>query len=164
VKRSTSRTDEEIVCSVQECTAAHGGGGSLTNSPEHKGERAVSQANGRLAHNKVRVPYVRKPATYTPDFLIALPGKFLMIEVKGLLTESDRAKYKAVRDAYPQIATYLGVRQVELVFVFQNGAGRLNPKNPNSLTYLQWAKQQGFRAIDEPFFPDVWFEEDYTAE
>jgi len=148
---------------VQECTAVHKDGGSITNSPEHKGERAVSYANGSISHNKQKVPYVRKPAMYTPDFLLTHPTKTIMVEVKGLLTEADRAKYKAVRDNYPQIAKHLGVNEVELVFVFQNGAGRLNPKNPNSLTYLQWAKQQGFRAIDEPFFPDEWFEEDLSV-
>jgi phage I-like protein len=73
------------------------------------------------------------------------------------LTESDRSKYKAVKANYMTIAERLETDEVELVFVFQKGDGRLNPKNPNSSTYMQWAKQQGFRAIDTPFFPDEWF-------
>jgi hypothetical protein len=125
----------------------------------------IARANGCLPHNKLRLPYISSPKTYTPDFLLPVGDrKFLLIECKGLLTSEERTKYKAVQNCYPTIAAKLGTDFVELVFIFQNSKGKLNPKNPNSKTYGEWATSEGFRWTDSPYFPDEWFQDDlYTS-
>ncbi len=121
-------------------------------------ERAVAIANGRPEHNKIKIVYTPRPRTYNPDFIYEFDDKVLMVEVKGLLTEDDRSKYLSIKENYDSIAKDLSVGSVELVFVFQRGDAKLNPKNKGSISYLEWARRSGFRACTGPYFPDEWFE------
>lgn len=122
-------------------------------------ERAVSYANGSIPHNKVRVSYVTDPRRYTPDFILRIDDdKAVLVEVKGLLTSDERTKYVQVKKNYQYLAQQLGVKEVELVFIFQNASNKVNPKVKNSKKYGEWATVNGFRWTDEPFIPDDWFE------
>lgn len=126
-------------------------------------ERAISQANGRVPHSKVKVRYVARPKTYNPDFTFCFTKddgstKLLLIEAKGVLTSDERTKYKSIKSCYASIAKDLGVSEVELVFLFANGHMRLTQANTASQTYLEWCEAQGFRAATGPYFPDEWFD------
>lgn len=81
-----------------------------------------------------RLPYIKKPAKYIPDFKI---GATTYIEVKGVLTFADRAKLLAVKEQHPDITICL---------LFGNASNRLNRKSKT--TYAEWADKHNFPNID----------------
>jgi hypothetical protein len=67
---------------------------------------------------------------YTPDFL--LPNG-VYLETKGRLTQEDRRKMKAVKQANPD---------VDIRFVFQSPFNKIN--KGSKTTYASWAERNGF--------------------
>jgi hypothetical protein len=67
---------------------------------------------------------------YTPDFL--LPNG-VYLETKGRLTQEDRRKMKAVKQANPD---------VDIRFVFQSPFNKIN--KGSKTTYAAWAERNGF--------------------
>lgn len=91
-----------------------------------------------------------KPSTvsrYTPDFI--LPNGIL-VESKGYLTAEDRGKMLLVVQCNPE---------VDIRFLFQRGGKRIT-KNPNSMTYEEWAERNGFKWAVGESIPDEWFDEE----
>lgn len=83
-----------------------------------------------------KLPFVQpeKKRYYLPDF--KLPNG-VYIEVKGRLTLEDRQKMLWVKEQHPE---------VRICFIFGNGNNKLTKRSKT--TYLDWAEQNGFEAID----------------
>lgn len=83
-----------------------------------------------------KLPFVQpeKKRYYLPDF--KLPSG-VYIEVKGRLTLEDRQKMLWVKEQHPDI---------RICFIFGNGSNKLTKRSKT--TYLDWAEQNGFEAID----------------
>lgn len=64
---------------------------------------------------------------YTPDLLIEVGDKAILIEMKGYFRASDRSKMKAIKTQYPDM---------DIKMLFQNSSNRLN-KN-SKMTYGDW--------------------------
>lgn len=84
--------------------------------------------------DKLKFIQPAKERYYLPDF--KLPNG-VYIEVKGRLTVEDRQKMLWVKAQYPDKI---------FCFIFGNGNNKLTKKSKT--TYLDWAKQHGFEAID----------------
>jgi hypothetical protein len=89
----------------------------------------------------VRIPYIGKPHTYTPDFLLA---NGIVVETKGLFTGADRAKHLLVQAQHPDI---------EIRFVFTRSATRLS--KTSKTTYGAWCQKHGFQYADTAI-PAAW--------
>lgn len=84
---------------------------------------------------------VERTASYLPDFVI--PGD-IILEVKGYLSPSDRAKYIRIKESNPDI---------DLRFVFDRASNKLN--KTSKTTYAQWATKHGFEWC-EKIIPPTW--------
>lgn len=84
---------------------------------------------------------------YTPDFFI--PNKtnksYTIIEGKGRLTASDRAKLLAVRDAHPDL------KNIKLMFQRDNKIHR-----KSKTKYSDWATANGFDYVIGTTVPKEW--------
>lgn len=78
---------------------------------------------------------IERDAKYLPDFIV---GEGIILEVKGYLTPSDRAKYIRLQRCNPSI---------DLRFVFDRPSNLLNKKSRT--TYAEWAEQHGFLWYDK---------------
>jgi|SRR3972149_303542 len=100
----------------------------------------------KVEYEPDRIPFIQPSINraYIPDFKL---GKDNYIEVKGRLTLEDRKKYIWVTQQNPHLV---------LRFIFGNGKNKLTKKSKT--TYLDWAEQNGFEAIDvsQPV-PKRWF-------
>lgn len=101
---------------------------------------------GPVKYESTRL-YFTQPAVeryYIPDFELA-PNNY--IEVKGRLTLEDRKKMLWVKEQHPEVT---------IRFIFGSGHNKLTKRSKT--TYLDWARQHGFEAIDvsEPI-PKSWF-------
>ena len=88
---------------------------------------------------------VERTASYLPDFVLRPSG--IILEVKGYLSPSDRAKYIRVKASNPDI---------DLRFVFDRAANRLS--KTSSTTYAQWAEKHGFHWC-EKVIPPTWYQQ-----
>ena len=78
---------------------------------------------------------------YIPDFVL---NSGIILEVKGVLTQEDRRKMKAVREANPDR---------DIRFVFQRPFSRLPDAQA---THAQWAERKGFKWAPFNDIPDDW--------
>lgn len=93
----------------------------------------------------VVVEYVKRPATYTPDFLILANG--ILVESKGYFLAEDRTKHLLVKEQNPDL---------DIRFVF---ARARNPISKGSrTTYAAWADKHGFKWA-EGSIPREWAQE-----
>ena len=93
------------------------------------------------------VRYV-KPARrsrYIPDFV--LPNG-VIVETKGRLTATDRAKMLNVARDNPEL---------DIRFLFQRANQRIT-RYKNSLTYGEWADKHSFRWSSGDEIPDEWWD------
>lgn len=88
-----------------------------------------------------RIPYVDKPHTYTPDFLL---DNGIVVETKGYFTSADRAKHLLVKQQHPDI---------EIRFVFQRSKTKLS--KTSKTTYAMWCEKHGFQYADT-HIPAAW--------
>ena len=86
---------------------------------------------------------VVKRRAYTPDFKVGL----LYLEAKGKLTSAERTKFKAVKDNHPSL-------DIRFVFMRDNKI-----RKGSTVTYMDWAKQEGFPCCVGPNLPKEWIEE-----
>jgi len=84
--------------------------------------------------DKIKFIQPEKQRYYLPDF--KLPNGHY-IEAKGRLTTEDRQKMIWVKEQYPDLTFY---------FIFGNGSNKITKRSKT--TYLDWAKSNGFDAID----------------
>lgn len=119
--------------------------------------RYRSKSEERVAGhlNDLGVPYLYEPkdgkvsykvertATYLPDFVLTATG--VILEVKGYMTSTDRAKYLRVKASNPDI---------DLRFVFDRASNKLN--KTSKTTYAEWAEKHGFLWC-EKIIPPNWY-------
>ena len=109
---------------------------------------ARSLANKKVPYEyeSVKLTYVPKPRTYTPDFY--LPEQKMFIEVKGYFDKGDRVKMQLIKEQYPD-------HDIRIVF--------LNAKNKiykgSKTTYGAWADRHGFKWA-EGSIPEEWYKDD----
>ena len=92
-------------------------------------------------YESTKVPYIIQH-TYTPDFL--LPNG-VHLETKGHLTEEDRRKMKAVKEAHPDL---------DVRFVFQAPYNKIY--KGSKTTYAKWAEKHGFPWCSFQTIPIHW--------
>lgn len=85
--------------------------------------------SGECSSCPSKVVFQRK--TYTPDFV--LPELGIILEVKGLLSATDRAKMLAVKENNPQL-------DIRFVFMSNNKVKKSNAE----YRYSDWASEHGF--------------------
>lgn len=96
---------------------------------EEKVADLLSNLGVSYEYESTKVPYLLQ-CNYTPDFL--LPNG-IYLETKGHLTEEDRRKMKAVKQANPDL---------DIRFVFQSPFNKIY--RGSKTTYAQWAEKHGF--------------------
>ena len=96
---------------------------------EEKVADLLTNLGVKYEYESTRVPYILQ-CTYTPDFL--LPNG-VYLETKGLLSEEDRRKMKAVKEMNPD---------VDVRFVFQAPFNKIY--KGSKTTYAKWAEKHGF--------------------
>ena len=92
-------------------------------------------------YEKKKIPYVPKPKTYTPDFVL---GNGVIIETKGRFTASDRAKHLLIKQQHPDL---------DIRFVFTNARQRISKRSKT--TYADWCDKHGFMYA-ECLVPKEW--------
>ena len=92
----------------------------------------------------LKVKYVSKPHTYTPDFQMS---NGIIIEAKGRFAPSDRTKHLAVKAQHPEL---------DIRFVFSNSRQRLSKASKQ--TYGGWCERNGFLYADG-LVPVEWMRE-----
>lgn len=106
----------------------------------------ILQAIGEVEYEPDRIYFVQPAVNryYIPDFKL---GENNYIEVKGRLTLEDRKKLLWVKEQNPEVV-------VRLIF----GSGNNKITKRSKTTYLDWARANGFEAIDvsQPV-PKAWF-------
>ena len=108
---------------------------------EEKIQGHLSSQGVPFEYESFRIPYIAKPHTYTPDFL--LPNG-IVVETKGYFTSADRAKHLLVKQQHPTI---------EIRFVFQNSKAKLS--KTSKTTYALWCAKHGFLYADKTI-PAAW--------
>lgn len=105
----------------------------------------LSSSGVRHEYESVVIPYVKRPATYRPDFLLLDNG--ILIETKGRFLAADRTKHLLVKQQHPGL---------DIRFVFERSKSRLSPGSRS--TYASWCQKQGFLYADVSI-PQEWIEE-----
>jgi hypothetical protein len=127
--------------------------------PRHQTSKVSAFRSGleeRIAHElrlqgvpfsfeEVVVPYVKRPATYTVDFLLKKNG--ILIETKGWFLSEDRTKHLLVKQQHPDL-------DIRFVFARHNSPLRAGSRT----TYSTWAEKHGF-AWAQASIPRAWIEE-----
>ena len=93
----------------------------------------------------VVVPYVKRPATYTVDFLLSRNG--ILVESKGLFISEDRTKHLLVKQQHPEL---------DLRFVFSRA--RTPITKGSRTTYAAWCEKHGFKWAQQSI-PQAWVDE-----
>jgi len=111
----------------------------LKSGKRSKLEEKVQEKLDRITKAEYEVdklPFVQpeKQRYYLPDF--KLPNG-VYIEVKGRLTVEDRQKMIWVKEQHPTL---------RFCFIFGSGSNKLSKRSKT--TYLDWARENGFEAID----------------
>jgi hypothetical protein len=108
---------------------------------EEKVADLLTNLGVKYEYESTKVPYVLR-CNYTPDFLLA-NGVFL--ETKGYLTEEDRRKMKAVKEANPEL---------DIRFVFQSPFNKIY--KGSKTTYASWSEKNGFKWCSYHSIPIEW--------
>jgi len=95
----------------------------------------------KYEYEKQKIPYIPKPKTYTPDFVL---DNGVIIETKGRFTASDRAKHLLIKKQHPDL---------DIRFVFTNSRQKISKRSPT--TYAQWCEKHGFQYA-ESLIPKEW--------
>ena len=95
-------------------------------------------------YEKLKISFVAKPRTYTPDFQLS---NGIIIETKGRFLPSDRTKHLLIKKQHPEL---------DIRFVFSNSAQRLS--KGSSQTYGGWCDKNGFLYADR-LIPIKWMAE-----
>ena len=90
----------------------------------------------------MKLTYVPKPSTYTPDFYIPETG--IYVEAKGHLDKSDRMKMLLVKEQHPDL---------DIRFVFLRANNKIY--KGSKTTYAQWATKHKFEWA-EGSIPEEW--------
>ncbi|HWL80083.1 MAG TPA: hypothetical protein VNR89_03960 [Roseomonas sp.] len=96
-------------------------------------------------YESIVIPYVKRPATYRPDFLLLSNG--ILIETKGYFLAEDRTKHLLVKEQHPDL---------DIRFVFSRARNPL--RKGSRTTYATWAEKNGF-AWAEGDIPQAWIDE-----
>jgi len=91
-----------------------------------------------------RIPYIAKPKTYTPDFVIKTKYSKVYIETKGRFIGADRAKHLLIKKQHPEL---------DIRFVFTNPNQKLN--KGSKTTYAEWCIKHGFSYARKEI-PESW--------
>jgi|TARA_R100001244_G_scaffold15248_1_gene17020 hypothetical protein len=101
----------------------------------------------KFSYETMKIAYTipRSLHTYTPDWIIVLPNKeILIIETKGRFVTKDRQKHLLIQEQFPDL---------DIRFIF----GRDQKINKNSKTlYSDWCKKNGFLYHIGKEVPLVW--------
>jgi hypothetical protein len=108
---------------------------------EEKVADLLSQLGVSFDYESTKVPYVLQ-CNYTPDFLL---HNGIYLETKGHLTEEDRRKMKAVKEANPEL---------DIRFVFQAPTNKIRKGSKTS--YASWAEKNGFKWCAYHSIPIEW--------
>jgi hypothetical protein len=108
---------------------------------EEKVADLLTNLGVKYEYESTKVPYVLR-CNYTPDFL--LPNS-VYLETKGHLTEEDRRKMKAVKEANPEL---------DIRFVFQSPFNKIY--KGSKTTYAKWAEKHGFLWCSYHSIPIEW--------
>ena len=100
----------------------------------------LRKAKVRFEYESKKLPYVIEH-NYIPDFILS---NGIIIEAKGKLDATTRAKMIAVKRAHPEL---------DIRMVFMRGSNRLSKRSQT--TYMQWAEKNGFPAADG-VIPNEW--------
>jgi hypothetical protein len=95
-------------------------------------------------YEKLKVPFVPKARTYTPDFQLA---NGIIVETKGRFVPSDRSKHLLIQKQHPEL---------DIRFVFSNSNQRLS--KISAQTYGGWCSKHGFIYADG-LIPVSWMNE-----
>jgi len=113
-------------------------------------ELGIARALGNSAipyeYENVKLTYIPKPRTYTPDF--HLIEQDILIEAKGFFDKSDRVKMQLVKEQYPDL---------DIRIVFQNAKNKIY--KGSKTTYGAWATRYGFEWA-EGSIPEEWIKND----
>lgn len=110
------------------------------NAQRHRRELAYEPSDATLYYTKPA-----KRSRYIPDFV--LPNG-VIVESKGRLTATDRAKMSQVKKDNPE---------VDIRFLFQRGHNRIT-RSKNSMTYIEWAEKHGFICAVGEEIPEEWYD------
>jgi hypothetical protein len=104
------------------------------------------QLGANADYEPIAIKYTQpaKKRTYTPDFVLR---NGIIIEAKGRLTATDRAKMLLVRADNPEL---------DIRFVFQRASNRIS--KASKTTYAQWAEANGFQWAEREV-PAEWLAE-----
>lgn len=102
-----------------------------------------------FSFEEVVVPYVKRPATYRPDFLLL--HNDILIESKGYFLAEDRSKHVLVKDQHPGL---------DIRFVFSRANSPL--RKGSRTTYAMWAEKNGFQWA-QGSIPKAWIAEPANA-
>jgi hypothetical protein len=108
---------------------------------EEKVADLLSHLGVSFDYESTKVPYVLQ-CNYTPDFLL---HNGIYLETKGHLTEEDRRKMKAVKEANPEL---------DIRFVFQSPTNKIYKGSKTS--YASWAEKNGFKWCAYHSIPIEW--------
>jgi len=108
---------------------------------EEKVADLLSTMGVSFDYESTKVPY-QLQCNYTPDFVLR-NGVYL--ETKGHLTEADRRKMKAVKEANPEL---------DIRFVFQSPTNKIYKGSKTS--YASWAEKNGFKWCAAHSIPIEW--------
>ena len=97
-------------------------------------------------YESLRLTYVPKPRTYTPDF--HLTKQNIIIEAKGYFDKGDRVKMLLIKEQHPDL---------DIRIVFLNARNKIY--KGSKTTYGAWAEKNGFKWA-EGSIPEEWLKDD----
>ncbi len=109
-------------------------------------ELGIARSLGNKAvpyeYENVKLTYIPKPRTYTPDFYLV--DQDIFVEAKGYLDKTDRVKMQLIKEQHPNL---------DIRFVFQNAQNKIY--RGSKTTYARWAERYNFRWA-EGSIPEEW--------
>jgi hypothetical protein len=91
----------------------------------------LKSLNAKFDYEKLKIKYVAKEKTYTPDFELS---NRVIVECKGYFRPADRTKHLLIKDQHPEL---------DIRFVFSNPNIKLSKSSKT--TYADWCDQHGFK-------------------
>jgi len=104
--------------------------------------KALARNNIPYEYETMKLTYIPKPRTYTPDFILTNTG--IIVEAKGHLDKGDRVKMQLIKQQYPEL---------DIRFVFARASNRIY--KGSKTTYADWANRYGFPWA-EGSIPEEW--------
>jgi hypothetical protein len=111
---------------------------------EQDNARLLKSCGIKFTYEELKIPYVKKPAKYTPDFQLS---NGIIIETKGFFVASDRSKHLLIKEQHPEL---------DIRFVFSRSTSKISAKSKT--TYGSWCDQHGFKYADQ-LIPVEWMNE-----